>query len=142
MRIGLRRLRSLLKVFRPVVDSEGLRELDRKARDLGLLLGELRDADVAMDTVGAAAAQRSDDADLASLKGVLANSRAHHREKVEPNSRSAMVLPKAQTCHAARMPRSARWRGEQQGACQTDWQIDRQGARKVVAQDHSGWTTH
>ncbi|MFZ0708939.1 MAG: CHAD domain-containing protein, partial [Terrimicrobiaceae bacterium] len=78
----LRRLRSLLKVFRPVVDSEGLRELDRKARDLGLLLGELRDADVAMDTVGAAAAQRSDDADLASLKGVLANSRAHHREKV------------------------------------------------------------
>ena len=82
MRIGLRRLRSLLKVFRPVVDSEGLRELDRKARDLGLLLGELRDADVAMDTVGAAAAQRSDDADLASLKGVLANSRAHHREKV------------------------------------------------------------
>ena len=35
-----------------------------------------------MDTVGAAAAQRSDDADLASLKGVLADNQAHHREKV------------------------------------------------------------
>jgi inorganic triphosphatase YgiF len=83
MRIGLRRLRSAFKVFRPVVDSETLRALDRKARDLGRVLGELRDADVlATDIVDPAVAHRDEDADLALLKGVLAHSRVSHRQKV------------------------------------------------------------
>lgn len=83
MRIGLRRLRSALKVFRPVVDNESLRELDLKARDLGRVLGELRDADVlAMDIVGAVTAKHSDDSDLASLARVLARRRSHRRDQV------------------------------------------------------------
>ena len=83
MRIGLRRLRSALRVLRPVVDDEALRELNRKARDLGRLLGELRDVDVlATDIIGRAAANRDDDPDLASLNGVLAYTQVNRREKV------------------------------------------------------------
>ncbi len=83
MRIGLRRLRSAFKIFRPVIDNGPLRELDANARDLGRLLGELRDADVlATDIVGRAAANRGDDADLKAFNAALADDRAGHRSRV------------------------------------------------------------
>jgi triphosphatase len=83
MRIGLRRLRSALRVVRPVPDNEALREFNLIARNLARLVGEIRDADVlALEIVAPAAAKRSYDPGLASLKDVLDNKRAFCREKV------------------------------------------------------------
>jgi triphosphatase len=89
MRIGLRRLRSALKVFRPILGDETLRDLDRKARDLGRLIGELRDADViATDIVQPAAANREEDADFAALRNALAHTRTYWRDKVRAELKS------------------------------------------------------
>jgi CHAD domain-containing protein len=83
MRIGLRRLRSALKIFRPVLDNSALREVNEKARDLARLLGELRDADVlASDIVGQAAANHDEDAGLRALNAALAQMRSNLRAKV------------------------------------------------------------
>jgi inorganic triphosphatase YgiF len=46
LRIGLRRLRSVLRSFRPLVDRASLRTFERFARDIGRCVGTLRDADV------------------------------------------------------------------------------------------------
>ena len=46
LRIGLRRLRSALRVLRPLVDRASLRSFERCARDMGRRVGRLRDADV------------------------------------------------------------------------------------------------
>ena len=84
MRIGLRRLRSALKAFRPFLDNdESLRQIDDGARDLGRVLSELRDADVlATDILDAVLASHEDDADLLSLKAALSESRKSHRQRV------------------------------------------------------------
>ncbi len=83
MRIGVRRLRSALKILRPVLDGEGLRAVEQDARDLARLLSELRDADaLASDVVGPAAATRESDADFAALKDALARTRTTRRENV------------------------------------------------------------
>ena len=46
LRISLRLLRSLLDAVQPTIDSASLRYLDQRARDLGRLVGHLRDMDV------------------------------------------------------------------------------------------------
>ena len=46
MRVGIRRLRTALRMFRPVIDSEALRVLDRKLKLLARSAGEVRDTDV------------------------------------------------------------------------------------------------
>src|SRR5262249_2580267 len=46
LRIGIRRLRSTLRVLRPLVDRASLRAFERSARDIGRSVGMLRDADV------------------------------------------------------------------------------------------------
>lgn len=46
LRVNLRRLRTLLKAFRPVIDTPSLRRLSDKSRDLARIVGQLRDADV------------------------------------------------------------------------------------------------
>ncbi len=83
MRIGLRRLRSALKSFRPIIDNESLREIDERARDLGRILSELRDADVlATDIIDAVLANHEDNSDLQVLKATLDDVRTGHRRKV------------------------------------------------------------
>jgi triphosphatase len=90
LRVGLRRLRSALRVFRPVADSERLRELDAKARELGRVVGELRDADVLIDAVVAPAmASNPELLGFAKLREVLASARDAKREQV----RSALRAP-------------------------------------------------
>jgi triphosphatase len=46
LRIGLRRLRSALRAFQPLIDTPSTREMDQHARALARVVGELRDADV------------------------------------------------------------------------------------------------
>ncbi|HZA02078.1 MAG TPA: CHAD domain-containing protein, partial [Hyphomicrobiaceae bacterium] len=84
LRIGLRRLRSALRVFRPVADSHHLRELDEKARDLGRVVGELRDADVLLDEVVAPAmASGYGEPGFARLREALASERSGKRDHVK-----------------------------------------------------------
>jgi CHAD domain-containing protein len=83
MRIGLRRLRSALKCFRPIIDNESLREINERARSLGRILSELRDADVlATDIIDAVLANHDDNADLQVLKATLEEVRTGHRRSV------------------------------------------------------------
>ena len=51
-RVAIRRLRSLLKLFRPVVDGPGWREWDAQLRDLAQALGAARDWDVFLAGIG------------------------------------------------------------------------------------------
>ncbi len=51
LRIGLRRLRSALRAFRPLADTPATRELEEHAREVGSSVGELRNADVFIENV-------------------------------------------------------------------------------------------
>ena len=83
MRVGLRRLRSALKAFRPYIDHETLREVDQQTRKLGRVLSQLRDADVlATDIVDAVLIQNEGDPGLLSLKVALAGNLIGHRQHV------------------------------------------------------------
>jgi CHAD domain-containing protein len=85
LRIGLRRLRSAYRVFRPVADSRQLRELDAKARELGRVIGELRDADVLIDEVVAPVVIDSGHGEtgFARLREVLESERTAKRAQVK-----------------------------------------------------------
>ncbi|SON56287.1 hypothetical protein HDIA_2746 [Hartmannibacter diazotrophicus] len=51
LRVGLRRLRSTLLAFRPVMDWTKARVLDEEAKRLATIVGELRDIDVLIDEI-------------------------------------------------------------------------------------------
>jgi triphosphatase len=51
LRIGLRRLRTALRAFRPLIDLPATRDLNKHARSLAGIIGELRDADVLINTI-------------------------------------------------------------------------------------------
>jgi triphosphatase len=51
LRIGLRRLRSALRAFRPLINTAATREMDHHAKVLARAIGELRDADVFIDDI-------------------------------------------------------------------------------------------
>jgi len=51
LRVGLRRLRSALRAFRALHDSPATRELQQYARELGQSVGDLRNADVFIESV-------------------------------------------------------------------------------------------
>ena len=51
LRIGLRRLRSVLRAFRPLNDTSALRDMEEHAQELALTVGRLRDADVLIEDI-------------------------------------------------------------------------------------------
>lgn len=53
MRVAMRRMRSLLRVFRPACDGAALRSFDARLKDLAALLGPARDLDVFLGGLGA-----------------------------------------------------------------------------------------
>ena len=53
MRVAMRRMRSLLRVFRPACDGAALRGFDARLKELAALLGPARDWDVFLDGLGA-----------------------------------------------------------------------------------------
>ena len=57
LRVALRRLRSVLRVFRPITDGPASRALDSALRELLALLGPARDWDVFLAGIGAEMAQ-------------------------------------------------------------------------------------
>jgi inorganic triphosphatase YgiF len=83
LRVGLRRLRTALQIFGPALGSPAVRPLSKAARDLGRLVGGLRDADVLADEVVAAALARgADPAAATALMAALAAKRKRIRDKV------------------------------------------------------------
>jgi CHAD domain-containing protein len=53
MRVAMRRMRSLLRVFRPACDGAALRGFDARLKELAALLGPARDWDVFLEGLGA-----------------------------------------------------------------------------------------
>jgi triphosphatase len=81
LRIGLRRLRSALSAFRPLLDTPSTREMDRHACALGRAVGELRDADVLIDEIYApVAGLLKGHAGLPLLKDALQAHRSERRD--------------------------------------------------------------
>jgi inorganic triphosphatase YgiF len=81
LRIGIRRLRSALRAFRPLIDTPALLEMDEHAKSLARVVGELRDADVFIaDIYAPVAGQASDHRGLCALKVALQRHRAAKRE--------------------------------------------------------------
>jgi inorganic triphosphatase YgiF len=73
LRVGLRRLRSVLGIFAPVAGSAELKRLDAEAHWLAQEVGQLRDLDVAAhDMVGVEAADHPDEPCLRQLAEALA----------------------------------------------------------------------
>jgi triphosphatase len=88
LRVGLRRLRSALRAFRPIEDSATSRALARHARDLAQRVGELRDADILIEDIYApAAATRKREPGVTQLRKAL----LAHRDAKRGAARAALV---------------------------------------------------
>lgn len=97
LRVGLRRLRTALAVFRPVTGSAEAARLVLEARWLANEAGRLRDLDVvSMELAGREAEAHPGEAGLAVLAGVLADARsamqAHVRELARGRRARAFVF--------------------------------------------------
>lgn len=91
LRIGLRRLRSAFSVFRKIIDPTASADLDRRAKEIGSQVGNLRDLDVLIDEIVAPL-----EAEMP--KSVTADALISHigdeREKVRENVRQMLGDPK------------------------------------------------
>jgi triphosphatase len=83
LRIGLRRLRSALRIVRPLVDRSSLRVFERSAREIGRHVGRLRDADVLISGIHAPAeAAATDKTGFAGLHEALVRNRGARCDEV------------------------------------------------------------
>lgn len=68
LRVGLRRLRTAFRMFRPVVDNDHLRAVQKKLSDLARRVGEVRDLDVLIgELVRPLSARQATDSGFATL---------------------------------------------------------------------------
>ena len=82
LRIGLRRLRSAVRAFRPLNDAPAARELEQYARDLGRSVGKLRNADVFIESIYApVAGEMKGEPGFAELRAALLSHRAARRDE-------------------------------------------------------------
>jgi inorganic triphosphatase YgiF len=80
-RIGLRRVRSALRVFRPLADAPAMRELEQHAREVGLCVSDLRNADVFIETIySPVAGTMKGEAGFGELRDALLAHRAAQRD--------------------------------------------------------------
>jgi triphosphatase len=88
LRIGLRRLRSALRAFRPLNDTPAAREFEQHARELARSVGKLRNADVFIENIYApVAAHMKGERGFDDLRAALVSHRAACRDE----SRSALT---------------------------------------------------
>jgi inorganic triphosphatase YgiF len=88
LRVGLRRLRSALRAFRPIEASAATRELAQHARALGQSIGDVRNADIFIEEIHAtAAATRKGDPGFAALREAL----LAHRAAMRAEAREALA---------------------------------------------------
>jgi len=92
LRVGLRRLRSAILLFRPVIGGPALDHLDQEARWLSHEAGRLRDLDVAVDQMLAEAMAEPDaDPGFAPLRVALERRRQGERAQLRRTLVSARV---------------------------------------------------
>jgi inorganic triphosphatase YgiF len=83
LRIGLRRLRSALRAFRPLTDTPVLRQFETHARELAASVGRLRNADVLIEDIFAPVAGRlKGEAGIRELRACLDAHRLKARDAV------------------------------------------------------------
>jgi triphosphatase len=88
LRVGLRRLRSALRAFRPIESSPATLELARYARELGQSVGELRNADILIEAIHApVAAMRKGEPGFGELRDAL----LAHRDTMRGTARAALL---------------------------------------------------
>ena len=88
LRVGLRRLRSSLRAFRPIEASAATRGLQSHARALGQSIGDLRNADIFIEGIHApVAATRKGEPGFAELREAL----LAHRTAVRAKARKALT---------------------------------------------------
>jgi CHAD domain-containing protein len=93
MRIGLRRLRTVLQVFRPLIKSPFVDDVERSVRDVAHLVGRLRDADVlASDIVAPLEAHSGPSASLQPLLELVAERHGVMRQQVRTKLASAEMV--------------------------------------------------
>ncbi len=92
LRVGLRRLRTAFSVFAPTLGKAALAPLAATARELGRVVGDLRDADVLMSEVVAGAARLGLDLPA---RGALDAALESRRDRVRAEVRAALVAPEA-----------------------------------------------
>lgn len=108
LRIGLRRLRTALRAFRPAIDSPDLRQLAREARDLARYVGEVRDMDVLSEEIVAPLAAKSvDEAGVRSLQKLLRSQTVRRRSRLQRELRGARWSPLR--LRLALLPHGAGW---------------------------------
>lgn len=80
LRVALRRLRTALKTFRPVIDCAEMRRLDAEARWLARAVGDLRDLDVLIaEIIAPAACEPPRQEDMATLRALVSRRRDGER---------------------------------------------------------------
>lgn len=89
LRVNLRRLRSLLRAFRPLTKDDTLKRMEREARDVGRVVGRLRDADVALSDIVAPVQADSANGTSAALD-VLQHHLAAQREALRAEVRASL----------------------------------------------------
>lgn len=109
LRIGLRRLRTALRMFRPEIDAPALRELNDMLRKVAHIAGRLRDRDVLLsDIVDPIANQFDDDGAGAELHkrlvAICATERESVREQLGQNKWNGFLLRLAMLPHGAGWP--------------------------------------
>ena len=88
LRVGLRRLRSALRAFRPIENSAATCELQNHARALSQSIGDLRNADIFIEGIHApVAATRKGEPGFAQLREAL----LAHRNAVRAKARAALT---------------------------------------------------
>lgn len=88
LRIGLRRLRTAFVLFGPALGREAFAEIGTRARDLGQVVGGLRDLDVLIDELVDTAAAFGLDA---SARDALVAALAARRDRLRPKVRSVLA---------------------------------------------------
>ena len=86
LRVGLRRLRSAIKSFRPAIRRGPMKDVERAARDWARVLGELRDADVLAEEIVAPAAEA-----MGKSCGLLLEALEAHRTQTRAAVRRRLV---------------------------------------------------
>jgi inorganic triphosphatase YgiF len=87
LRVGLRRLRSAVRAFRPLHDSPPARELQQYARELAQSVGALRDVDVLIESIYApVAGTRRGEPSFGELREALLS----HRAAMRAEARAAL----------------------------------------------------
>jgi CHAD domain-containing protein len=85
MRVAMRRLRSLLRVFRPACDGAALRQFDASLREMAKVLGPARDWDVWLGGLGAEIAEAlPEDPRIAALLRAARQKRESAYETLRP----------------------------------------------------------